>query len=308
MLSLTQKIIRLLFHNFGYKLLSLFLAVIIWAIIQGEQVQEINRESIVGIHLAPEFGVRGELIRVKAATIRGPQAWLLEVPKKLTADIYIPSGKVGRYRIRLSKDEVKNLNERLEIIIHEPYLDLFVDKLMERSLPVKEAIHGTPADGYIIEKVNLEPKFVNIKGIRNDLMKLRYVYTEPIDVSGLNESRVLDVRLIPPGLGIDAFAIDTVRVVLQVGDSRINRRFNDIPIEVVGATKRTRIEPPSVSILVQGVPGVLNVLKRGDFKAFVDVHDLGSGRHEHDIHVKIPPDTALIESFPEKGIVAIEKD
>jgi YbbR domain-containing protein len=306
--SISQKITHLLFHNFGYKVLSLFLAVIVWAIIQGEQVQEISREVLVAIHVPPEFGVRGELVRIKAVTIRGPQAWLIEVPKKLTADVYIPSGKVGRYRIRLSKDDLKNLHERLEVILHEPYLDLFVDQLMERSIPVKEAIHGTPAEGYIVEKVNIDPKAVLVKGIRNDLLKLRYVYTEPIDVSGYQESRVLDVRLVSPGLGADALSTDMVRVALQVGDSKINKRFGNIPVEIVGADEGATVKPQFVSILVQGVPGVLNFIKRSDFRAFVEVRGLGPGRHEQDIKVKIPADTALIETFPEKGIVAIGKD
>jgi hypothetical protein len=306
--SLLSRVIRLIFHNFGYKVLSLFLSVIVWAIIQGEQVQEVSREVLVSIHVAPDYGIRGELTRVKAATIRGPQAWLLEVPKKLTADVYIPTGKVGRYRIRLSKDDVKNLNERLEIIIHEPYLDLFVDRVMERVIPVKEAIHGSPADGYIIEKVNIDPKTVTVKGIRNDLLKLRYVYTEPIDVSGFQESRVLDVRLVSPGLGADALSTDMVRVALQVGDSKINKRFGNIPVEIVGADQGATVKPEHVSIMVQGVPGVLNFLKRSDFRAFVEVRGLGPGRYEQDIRVKIPADTALIETFPEKGIVTIGKD
>ena len=301
-----QNFLRLVFQNFGYKLLSLLLAAIVWAIIQGEQIQEISREILVSIHISPEYGIRGELVRVKAATIRGPQAWLLEVPKKLTADIFIPPGKVGRYRLRLSKDDIKNLNERLEILVHDPYLDLYVDKLMERSIPVKEAIHGSPAEGYIIEKVNIEPKSITLRGIRNDILKLRYVYTEPIDVSGLKESRVLDMRLVSPGLGSEVLEVDSVRVALQVGDSKINRRFSNIPVEILGAEKPANIKPLMVSILVQGVPGVLNLLKLSDFKAFVEIRGLGPGRYEQDIHVKIPPDTALIETFPEKGIVAIE--
>ncbi len=306
--DLLEKFMNLLFHNFVYKLVSLFLAVIVWAIIQGEQIQEINRDILVSIHVDSGYGVRGDLIRVKAATIRGPQAWLLEVPKKLSADVYIPSGRVGRYRMRVSKDDTKNLNERLELIIHEPYLDLFVDRMMERVVPIKESIHGTPADGYLVEKVNIEPKTVTVKGIRNDLLQLRYIYTEPIDVSGLQESRVVESKLVSPGLGDDALSLDAVRVNLQVGDSKINKRFGDIPVEVLGATGPTSIKPNLVSIMVQGVPGVLNFIKKSDFRAFVDVHGLNPGRYEQDIKVKIPADTVLIETFPEKGIVHIDKN
>ncbi len=302
-----EKLVEIIFHNFAYKVMSVFLAIIVWAIIQGEQIQEINRDILVTVHVDEGYGVRGDLVRVKSATIRGPQAWLLEVPKKLSADVFVPSGRVGRYRMRLSKDDTKNLNERLELIIHEPYLDLFVDRMMERTVPVKEAIHGSPAEGYIVEKVSIEPKAVLVKGIRSDLLQLRYIYTEPIDVSGLQESRIVESKLVSPGLGEDALAMEAVRVSLQVGDSKINKRFGDIPVEVIGAEGPTSVKPNLVSIMVQGVPGVLNFIKKSDFKAFVEVRGLSPGRYEQDIKVKIPADTVLIETFPEKGIVHIDK-
>jgi hypothetical protein len=297
----------MLFHNLGYKLLSILLAVIVWAIIQGEQVQEVSAEVRVTIHVANGYGVRGDLQRIKAATIRGPQAWLLEVPKNLEADVYLAAGRIGRYRIRLNKDDVKNFNERLELVIHEPYLDLFVDRLLERTIPVKESLQGAPADGFAIEKVSIEPSFTTVKGIRTDLLKLRYVFTEPIDVSGLSENRSIAVKLASPGVGADALAMDTVQVSLQIGDSRVNKRYSMIPLEIDDDQQIVTIKPQLISIIVQGLPGVLSTLKSSDFKASVAVRGLGPGRHELPIKVILPSETNLIETFPEKAVVTIEK-
>ncbi len=305
--ALFEKILRLIFHNLGYKLLSILLAVIVWAIIQGEQVQEVSAEIQVNIHVAPGYGVRGELQRIKSATIRGPQAWLLEVPKKLEADVYLAAGRVGRYPIRLSKDSVKNLNERLELVIHEPYLDLFVDRLLERQVPIKESLHGTPADGFVIEKVTIDPNVTLVKGIRTDALKLRYVFTEPIDVSDLKESRTVAAKLASPGLGADALAVEKVQVQLTIGESKINKRFGMIPLEVVGEGHPAFVKPQFVSILVQCVPGVLSTLKASDFKAYVEAKGLSPGRYERDIKIKLPPDVELVETFPERGTLTIDK-
>ena len=43
MRSILKSLFNLFFNNFGYKLLAVFLSIIVWAIIQGEQVQEVNR-------------------------------------------------------------------------------------------------------------------------------------------------------------------------------------------------------------------------------------------------------------------------
>ena len=76
--------------------MSFLLAILLWAIIQGEQIQDKNVEIGVNIHLAPGFAVRGDSLRVKAATVRGPRVWMLESPQRLEADIFIPSGQTGK--------------------------------------------------------------------------------------------------------------------------------------------------------------------------------------------------------------------
>ena len=63
---------NLLFHNFFYKIL-VFLAILLWAIIQGEQIQDKNVEIAVNVHLAPGYAVRGNTARVTVATVRGPR-------------------------------------------------------------------------------------------------------------------------------------------------------------------------------------------------------------------------------------------
>ncbi len=306
--SLLERIVRLLFHNLGYKLLSILLAVIVWAIIQGEQVQEVGTEVHVTIHVAPGYGVRGDLQRVKAATIRGPQAWLIEVPQKLAADVFIPPGKLGRYRIRLSKDDVKNLNERLELVIHEPYIDLFVDRIGERTLPVKEVIHGSPPEGFAVENVTIEPKTVTVKGVRSDLLKLRYVYTEPIDVSGMQESHRNEVKLMNPGFGPNALGTEKAEAFILIGDGKSKKRFAQVPIQLVGVVGKASVKPQTISVSVQAGPEVLAKLKKSDVTALVDAKDLEAGRYELDVQIKLPAGTRLIETQPERVMVSISKD
>ncbi|RZA17918.1 MAG: hypothetical protein EOP10_21895 [Proteobacteria bacterium] len=310
MRSLLKSFFNLFFHNFGYKLLAIFLSIIVWAIIQGEQVQEVNREVIVNIRVPEGYAIRGDVTRVKAATVRGSQAWLLEVPKRLVADITVDP-KVGEHRIHVGKQHIKDFSEKSDITItvHDASMDIYVDKLIERAVPIRETIQGLPLEGFSVERVTIEPKTVLVKGVRKDILELKTVNTEAIDVVGIQENKIQDVRLITPsGLGMGALAVDTVRVNVQVGNSRLNKRFSNIPVEITGAQRRTRISPQFVSILIQGVPNVLNNLKREDFKAFIEVRGLGPGRFEEEIKVKIPPDTVLIETFPEKSIVTVLGD
>lgn len=300
-----SKFIQLIVRNFGFKLLSLALAVVVWGIIQVELVQEEQKEIRVNINLPPGYAVRGDLVRTRSATIRGSKVWMIDAPKVYEADVYVAKGRRGRVRLRLDKSKIRGWNDRLQLTIHDPYIDLFVDRIMERTVRVKEILQGTPAEGYFIEKVTHKPQFVTLKGVREDLLKVRQVVTEPLDISGISGNKSLEAKLISPGEGVESISTKTVSVFLQVGDSKINKRFGNIPVEVVGSEFETKIKPSKVTIMVQGTPGILNFVKREDFKAFIEAQGLRPGRYEQDIKVKIPPDTVLIEAFPEKAIVSI---
>jgi YbbR domain-containing protein len=65
------------------------------------------------------------------------------------------------------------------------------------------------------------------------------------------------------------------------------------------------VRPRYVSIVIQGTPGILSFIKRTDLRAFLDGRDLIPGQHERKIQVKIPPDTVLIETYPENATVEI---
>lgn len=300
------KLLNLIVKNFWYKVLSLFLAVLIWGIIQGEQVYEVNREIKVNIVVPEGFAIRGDEVRSKSATIRGARVWMLEAPEPLEAEVVIPAGKAGSHRVRIDKDMIKNWNERLQLIVHDPFMDIYVDRKIERTVPIKEVLQGTPAEGYLIEKVTIDPLVVVLTGVRSDVLKVRQIVTEPIDVSDMQESKRVEARLIPPvGMFVSDMSTDRVQVHLKVGDSKINKRFGNIPIEVVGGEYETIVRPSQVSVMVQGTPGVLNFISRNDFRAFVEVTGLAPGRYEQDIRLRIPPDTVLIETFPEKAIITV---
>lgn len=295
-----------IFRNFGYKVASLFLAVVVWGMIQGEQVLEVNREIFLDIKVPEGYMVRDDVPRAKAATVKGPRVLMLEAPSSLEATIRIPEGTVGRYRTRIERSEIRGINERLQLTIPDPYVTLWVDEKISRTVPIKEVLQGAPAEGYIIKDVTLKPRTVNLTGLKGDLLRVRQVVTEPIDISGLQENKSFEVALIaPPGLAPDGMSADKVAVNLQLGDSKVNKRFGSIPIEVVGSDYGTTVRPNYVSIVIQGTPGVLSFVKRSDLKAFVEARELKPGRYELDVKVKIPPETALIETFPEKAIVTI---
>lgn len=282
------------------------MAAIFWYIVQGEEVLEINRKILVHLHVPEGHLIKGSNIRIKDATLSGARVLLGDFSSQpIEAHIKIPEGKSGRLRFRIDKEYISNWNPKIKMTVHDAYITVFVDQKMTRTLPVKEQIQGIPGDGYFIEKITVTPPKVVVSGMKSEVSRLHQILTEAIDLNGLQKSRSYEAALMVQDIQPAELSFEQTVVSVQVGEKKINRRFSNIAIELEGPKYPARIRPNHVSIVIQGTPGVLSFIKPGDLRAFLDASDLRPGRYEKKIQLKIPPDTVLIEAFPEHAIVEL---
>lgn len=293
--------------NVVYKILAIVFAVICWYLIQGREIIEINRQIRVNLVVPEGYGVKGPATIMKDATLIGSRAHLAKLTRRipLEAEIRISEEQRGSFRVRLDKENIADWNERVKLTVHEAYIRVEVDKLMTREVPIEIFLQGVPADDYIIEKTTVEPDSVIIIGLQGEASKMQKVLTLPVDVSGLQKNRSFVVGLAGDSVDI-SYDIEEVKVTLQVGEKKVNQKFEGIVVEVTGDLP-AKLDPPTVAITVQGVPAVLNFIDASSFQAFIDIKGLGAGKHERKVTAKIPESTVLIETLPENIFVEIKK-
>jgi YbbR domain-containing protein len=304
-----QRLASSILKNIQYKVAALILACLFWYIVQGEEILEVSRRVDVLIKVPEGYVVKGPDIRHLDATLRGSRVLIGDFPAKaLEATINVPRGKTGQYRFRIDKDYFKSWDNRIKLTVHDPYITVFVDEKETKKVPVREFLKGVPADGYIIEKSVIKPSVVTVEGPRSEVDKLEEILTEPIDVDNLSANKSFEARLIAKDSAQSTLSLDVDRVTvnLSVGEKKINKRFGSVPVEVVGSDFLTAVKPRFVSIVIQGTPGVLSFVKRSDLEAFVEARELEPGKkHMRSIQVKIPPETVLIETFPQTATVEV---
>ncbi len=299
---------KLLLHNLPYKITAAILACMLWYIVQGEEILEVNKRIAVTVAVPDGYTIKGPTLRYKDATLRGPRVLLgqyMEGRKPLEATIKIPPGKAGQLRYRVDRENLTSFDPRVRMTIHDPYIVVTVDEVSGKKVPVREVIEGVPAQGYMLEKVVIEPDSVNVSGLKVDLAKVNQVATEQINISGLKQPKVFEVSLVKTGLGEVQLGVTRVTVKVAIGEQKINKKFASIPVEVVGSDYLTNVRPQFATIVIQGTPGVLSFIKKADLRAFVDVRDLTPGRYDREIQVKIPSETVMIETHPKSTSVEI---
>lgn len=296
------------FGNVVYKTLAIVFAIVCWYLIQGREIIEINRQVRVSLIIPDGYGVKGPAAIMKDATLRGSRSDLAKITRRipLEAEIHISEERRGSFRMRLDKEHIANWNERVKLTVHEAYIKVEVDKLITKEVPIEIFMQGVPAEDYIIEKATIEPDSVTIIGLHGETSKIQKVLTLPVDIDGLQKNRSFVVGLAGSNDDI-SYEIEEVKVTLQVGEKKINQKFEGIAVEATGG-QPAKIDPPTVAITVQGIPAVLEFMDARSFQAFVDIEGLGVGRHERKVIAKIPESTVLIETLPENIFVEIKNN
>jgi YbbR domain-containing protein len=121
---------------------------------------------------------------------------------------------------------------------------------------------GEPAQGYRLLDVSVEPDSVLVTGSPEQLDRLTRVQTEPIDISGLRESRTMQVALdLPSGVELD----------------EVQPVFVEIEIEPILTSSVMDVD--EVRVFLFGPLDKLDSLVEDDVRVTIDLFGLDIGEH-----------------------------
>ncbi|MCX6124927.1 MAG: CdaR family protein, partial [Proteobacteria bacterium] len=301
-----RSIISRIFSNIPIKILSLGIAIIIWYLVQGEEILEINRRLDVTFEVPPGLAIREGKSISRDVTLRGPRIALSDFSNKpIQATIRLPTGKKGALRYRLDKEIIPRWDNQIKITVHDPFVNLFVDDRASKSIPVKVTILGSTKAGISILSVKADPAEVTVTGLKTDLQKLQDIPTEVLDIGGLQDSKSFPVPLSLMGLPEFELSAQQVIVKIAVAEGVTSRMFSEIPIEVVGTDYASVLQPQNVLVTMQGTAGDVSKISSKDIHVSIDAKNLGPGRYERPLIFKAPSGNISAGLQPERAWLEI---
>lgn len=157
-----------------------------------------------------------------------------------------------------------------------------------RTVAVVPVVEGTPAAGYAIGAVRVQPVSVVISGPRSLLETIEQLETRPVSVDGaradLTETVALDL---PDGVSVEGS--ETVRVSISVAALTGSRTYS-VAVVLTGISDASSYTLSSGSVLVtiSGTLVSLNALDGSSLQAVGDVAGLGEGVHIVALGVAVP--------------------
>ena len=294
--------------NLGLKLLSVVIALALWIFVNaGQKASERAIEVPVEFRNIPsDLMVTNPSLDQVEVRMMGPPAVLSTIDSdRLKVTLDLEGARPGTSTFRLTPDFFSPPRGVRVTRVSPSIVNLKLEAVAVRSLPVKVRVGEKPPFGYKITAVEASPEMVKVQGAASEVNRMSSVDTLPFELEGTQGKTTREVRLDSGGKGI-SFSPDRVTVSLVLEEEWITREFQGVKVKAKDSTGEYKVNPGQVYLRLSGPKRVLAPLRVGEEHVYLDLKGLEAGNHTLPLTLRLPPEVKVIEQRPSRFRVRID--
>ncbi len=182
--------VKRLIENWFLKLLSLIFALILWFFVMGEQKQEVSYAvPLVLKNIPTGLMVANQVPSQVDVRINGPRTLLMNIRSTdISIGVDLKDLQPGLTSFKRLEERF-NLPSALKVTRLSPsYVDVKLERIKAKPVPVKVVLAGLPAAGYELGPVVAVPGKVVVEGAEGELKNINEVKTEAVEIDGVKDS------------------------------------------------------------------------------------------------------------------------
>ncbi len=210
--------LRWITHNWHLKLLALGIAVAMWGYVVGQEKAEMTLVMPLELTGIPEQLVVANSppaeIRLRVYGRRSLLRRLAEL--KPVKTLSLEGAGPGEHLFELLPEEM-DMPYGIKVVgISPSKVRVVLARKARRKVPVRPVIKGKPAPGYEVVDVTFSPPKVTISGLKSEVAEVDWVWTTPMDVTGLTDTVLFTPRLRVPAFGRIRISPEYVEAVVKI--------------------------------------------------------------------------------------------
>ena len=290
------------FRHGGLKLLSLGLAVLLWMVVAGEETVERGlRVPLELVQFPAGLELQGEPPALVDVRVRGASSTLSRVGAgDIVAVLDLRGVRPGRRLFQLSPEQVRAPFDVQVVQVSPASVAMVFENSATQQVPIAPSIEGTPAPGYVVGKVTVEPESVEVTGPESAVSQATEALTEAVSVAGARDpvTENVTVGLVDPALRLKNPRPATVRVEVLPGPRERTLHSQAVRLRNLGENLTAQAMPSTVEVVLRGSREGLSRLEPGHVNAFVDLLGLGPGEYPLDVRVDASADAFVARIDP----------
>ncbi|MCF8032163.1 MAG: hypothetical protein K9K66_02845 [Desulfarculaceae bacterium] len=210
--------LKFITRNWQLKLISLAIAVFLWALVVGQENAEVTvRMPVVVTGLSADLVVANQVDNEVELRLYGPQSLVRQVATRPQAkQLNLTGMGTGEHIFQVLPEDL-SLPPGVEVVRISPArLRLQLAHRYSRKAAVRPVIKGNPAPGFEVNEVEFKPAEVTVSGLKAELTDLDWIWTVPLEVTGLKETTTLKANLRAPDGRAIRLVPNTVQAVIHI--------------------------------------------------------------------------------------------
>ncbi|MGE0129173.1 MAG: YbbR-like domain-containing protein [Blastocatellales bacterium] len=266
-------------ENKGLKLLSLLLAILLFAVAQ-QPITDLRLAGVPieyrGLHPGVEIG--GDVQQTVSVRLRGPRDIVRSlVPNQLLVVADLSNKEPGERIIQLTADE-SSLPNNVKVLQIEPAsIRIKLEPTAKKRVNVEARFLGQVEKGLEIYRVRLAPGEVEIIGPQSLVDKIDRVVTESVNLDGRKADFQTSVEVEVPQDSLRVKTPSPINLSVEIGEQRITRRFTNIPVQWLDKNANGRLLTKTVDVEVFGPKSAVEALRADDLRVEINTTGLPSG-------------------------------
>ncbi|MFC1523157.1 YbbR-like domain-containing protein [Thermodesulfobacteriota bacterium] len=297
--------------NWFLQIISLFFALFLWYFVAGEDKVDMNVVIPVEIvNLPRELVISNQFKKQLDVTVSGPRGLIRGLSNQhISRSIDLSKAKPGPMVVQNDEKSIRFPRGIKTLRIQPTHMNLLVDRLVQRDLAIRPVTQGTPAQGFELKSITLEPSAISLNGPQSILGDEIFLSTSPIDLSGLTASVEKQIPMDLTKEISDLIGEPVVTARINIAEKNVTEKLSGIAIDFEHSAERTiyRVVPDTISVqldLPYGMAKNTEELKKS-ITGTIDADSLPPGKHELPISVKPPPKTKILKITPELAVIEI---
>jgi YbbR domain-containing protein len=296
-------------RNPGLKIISVLIALGLWMFVNAGQRGAVEALQVPISYRSLPTGLviinrPTDFVKIEVA---GPRTLLsLLDPERLTLKLDLTGVPTGRsdFKINSAMFNVPRQTSVTRITPAEVQLD--IDRVVSRQIPVHLVLAGKVAHGYQVNSVQLTPSAIFVSGPSRYVMPLTEADTDPLDIKGASADLQRIVGLTSPNHDVHLSA-EKVTAAVDIGEIIANREFKGVAVQVRDTDHKYRLDPAKATITLRGPVLKLSSLDPTGI-VYVDAKDGTPGSHDMAVQVDLPDGMELVKQEPEKVRIRIYRE
>ncbi len=297
--------------NMGLKILSLFIAVLLWFNAVTEKTYTVTRKIPLIFKNAPAgLQIVSNPPDSVLLTMSASGKTLIQLSFfKPVAIIDLSKAREGENRIEISRKNIRfptDLTAKV-IDIQPTFLNITLVKKVRKKVKIIPLITGVPSKNLAVSKIKIEyPKSGKaiLVGPRLWISRVTHIFTDSISINKLKKDSTFTVGLIPPHRGVKIIP-DSAKVHIFLKNRETS--WIKIPISFKNVKKNYHLQASSyyLKLLVSGAPNVMK--DTVNINAYIDLNKFPPGDYLLKPQIKKPELMTIDSIEPPEILVKIRK-